>query len=570
MKHIINRLSGIALFVFFPILFFTRKKTTGKIIIFFIAITILSGCFQHYFRTHTQTNTDAATIQKLMAINKYFIIHLKGRVGGLENLTVLNDKLEADIVPLQPEHLKYINPQIDKTNQVKLKDKTTTLTEVHLYTTTEINSGEKHISISLSSFNRMDIYEFDKGATTTNHILSLVGVTVVVTSVVGLIAFAIACNCPQVYIDNGKGYEFVSGVYSGAIYSSMERTDYLPLPMMKAGKTFKLKIANVKNEEQYINRMQLMQISHRSGINVLADRHGNVFTYNNPEAPVTAIINNTVDIKKQLAAKDNLSYTFDSNEGEKGFSNTILTFKKPINAKRAKLVVHGGNSLWSGYLYHSFAQMFGEKYDTWRMQKDKSDPKEMEQWQKDQSLPLMVYVEKNGHWELADYFAHTGNTATRDMIMELDVVNTGSDQVRIKLETVYQFWNIDFAGIDYSENENTNISYLDPSIAINSGNKDQKDALKRADAIYSQLSANEEISLEFMMPDAGDKNSNSYFLISTGYYHNVQKYGGAPDLKSLNQFKEKGSFDSYSRQKFTIIRESLTAATVNMPVLSDK
>ena len=80
MKHIISRLSGIASFVFFPILFFTRKKKTAKIIIFIIAVIILSGCFQHYFRTHTQTKTEAATIQKLMSLNKYFIIHFNNHL----------------------------------------------------------------------------------------------------------------------------------------------------------------------------------------------------------------------------------------------------------------------------------------------------------------------------------------------------------------------------------------------------------------------------------------------------------------------------------------------------------
>ena len=568
MKPIINRLSGISVFIFFPILFLIRKKVIRTTLIFFIGVAILTGCFQHYFRTHTQNTADAATIKKLMNLNKYFIIHFNNRIGGLEKLTVSNDKLEGDLVPLPVEHSAYTDPNTDGPNRVKRVDKPTTLTEVHFYINEEIKPDEKNISIPFSSLARIDVYEFDPKTTSTNHILSWIGVSLGSLYALTTIAFLIACNCPQVYVDNGNGYEFISGVYSGAVYSSMERTDYLPLPMMKADKTFKLKIANVKNEEQYINRMQLMQVSHRPGIEVLADRHGSVFTYNNPEAPVAAVINNTVDIKKQLAVKDNESYTFDSDEGEKGFSSTILTFKKPGNAKKAKLIVHGGNSLWSGYLYHSFAQMFGEKYDAWRMQKDKSDPKEMEQWQKDQSLPLMVYVEKNGHWELADYFAHTGNTATRDMIMELDVTNTGNDQLRIKLETVYQFWNIDFAGIDYSENEPSVISFINASAAVKSGNQDQKNALKEADNSYCHLLDDEEISLEFVMPDMVDKNSNSFFLISTGYYHNVQKYGGAADLKTLNQFKEKGSFDSYSRQKFTIIRESLTKTTSNKPVVS--
>ena len=86
---------------------------------------------------------------------------------------------------------------------------------------------------------------------------------------------------------------------------------------------------------------------------------------------------------------------------------------------------------------------------------------------------LMVYVEKDGKWLFADYFAHTGNTASRDMIMELDLSDIKTDQVKIKLETVYQFWNLDFAGIDFSENRNTSSTLLVPTKAFKPDGIDQ-------------------------------------------------------------------------------------------------
>ncbi len=567
MKPLINRLSGIALFVLFPILFFIRKKRIGKIFIFFIAATILTGCFQHYFRTHTQTNADAATIQKFMSLNKYFIVHLKNRIGGLENLTVSGDKLEADIVHLPPEHLKYINPQTDKTNQVKRKNKTTTLMEVHLYSATEINPEEKHLSIPLSSLNRIDIYELDKGATTTNHIFSWIGVSVVVFSVATLIAFAIAiasCNCPQVYVNNNGDYQFVSGVYSGAVYSSLERNDYLPLNNLQiTGGSFNIKIKNVNDEEQFINRMQLLQVNHPAGTNVLVDRHGNVLSYNKLQVPVSATINRQTDITKQLSVTDDDQYLFDGEKGEKGFSNVSLTFNKPTDAQKAKLIIRGGNSLWSGYLYHSFAEFFGDGYEKWKNEKDKSDPKEMEQWQKDQALPLMAYIERDGKWELADYFAHTGNTASRDMIMELDISNIKTDQIKIKLETVYQFWNLDFAGIDFSENSNATTTLLNPSKAVKPDGSDQSTLLNAVDKNYSHLNAKEEINLEYQPAATMEKGITSYFLVSTGYYHNIKKYTGAPQIATLLKFKNKNAFDDFSREKFTDVQKSLSSYAVH-------
>src|ERR1051326_7756750 len=341
MKPIIQRLHRPALFIFFPILLFLRKKIKGRIIIILMTGIILSGCFQHYFRTHTQTKADEAGIQQLMSINKYFIIHLKNRVAGVEHLTVSNDKIEADLVSLPPEHLKYLDPQTDKTNRVKLKDKTTALMEVHLYTTTGTDAGQNHLSLPLSSFNRIDVYEFDKSATNANHILSIVGITVVAATAIGLIAFAIACNCPQVCVNHNGTYEFVSGVYSGAVYSSLERTDYLPLHNLQAvNNSFDIKIKNVNDEEQFINRMQLLQVNHPGSVNVLVDRHGNILSYDKLQVPVSATINKQADITKQLSVADGDQYLFDGEKEEKGFSSVSLTFNKPPGANKAKLVIH--------------------------------------------------------------------------------------------------------------------------------------------------------------------------------------------------------------------------------------
>src|SRR5258705_3976425 len=323
--------------------------------------------------------------------------------------------------------------------------------------------------------------------------------------------------------------------------------------------TFKIKIKNVKDEEQFMNRIQLLEVKHPVGTNVLADRHGNIFSYNKPVAPVSAIVNQKMDIKKQIAFTDDDQYSFDSEKGENGLSRTILVFNKPAASKKAKLIIHGGNSRWSGYLYHSFAELFGTGYEKWRNQKDNSDPKEMEKWQTDQGLPLMVYVEKNGKWIFADYFAHTGNTASRDMIMELDLLQISSERVKIKLETVYQFWNLDFAGIDFSENCNSTSIFFDPSKALRTDGTDQVKSLSLVDKDYAHLNADEEIDLEYQQTSLNEWAQTSYFLVCTGYYHNMKKYESEPKLAMLQKFKNTKAFDDYSREKFTELENKMNS-----------
>lgn len=569
MKPIINTLNEHRIMIVFPILFLLKKKIGRMLLIFSLISIVLTGCFNHFFRSGTLKGVDAATIRRLQSEDKYFILHAANKTMAMNDVKIKDDKIEANLDTLPDYHAKYLHPKTDKPNVIKSKDKRYTLFEVHMYYPGTVDDTSPHFSVPVSAIERVDVYEFDPATTTTNHVLSTVGLALAGAFFITLIIFMITCNCPQVYVDNGKNYEFVSGVYSGSIYASMERTDYLPLPSLQEGNELKLRIANVKNEKQYINRLQLMTVHHREGVKVLADRHGQVFTYAALQSPFTATIDKSTNIQKAIALKDKQTFSFDNSANENGFSNIILGFKKPGDALKGKLVIHAGNSLWSGYIYHRFAEMFGNKYEAWRDQKDKADPREMEQWQKDQALPLLVFIENNGNWEPVDYFAHTGNTATRDMIMEIDVSKVNSEEVRIKLETAFQFWDLDFAGMDFSVNEETNITYLNVSYAMKTANADQKEVLKEKDSKYCELQQDEELVLTFI-PPVSNKATNSYFLISTGYYHNTQKYEGNPDLKTLNSFRSKGSFDIYSRQQFATIEESLAKATTTRPPTTKK
>ena len=105
------------------------------------------------------------------------------------------------------------------------------------------------------------------------------------------------------------------------------------------------------------------------------------------------------------------------------------------------------------------------------------------------------------------------------------------------------------------------ISFINASFASKGTDVDQRECLKEKDTDYCLLQQDEELSIVFT-PPGNNRATDTYFLVSTGYYHNTQQYQGPPDLKTLNSFKVKGSFDAYSRQQFTSIEESLSKATM--------
>ena len=561
MKAIINRLAHYASYLFLTPYYVWRKIKARPAAILIFSLLILSSCFQHYFRTSSTKKTDTATLQKLQNANKYFILHLKNTVLGLTNIKVAEDKLEADLIGLPVEHSKYLEPSMKRSNQVQNKIYPLVLMEVHLYYPETIAANQVHISIPITAINGMDVYEFDKSATTGNHILSWVGIGVGVFIVVPLIIAAIVCNCPQVYVNNNGQYEFQSGVYSGAIHSALERTDYLALPgITPVNDKYQFRIGNVPNEEQFINQVQLMKVEHPDNTKVLADRHGKILAYNNMLSPISASYDDGTDVTTQLKSTDGQDYLFNSKKNKDGFSAVTMKFTKVAGAKEGKLLVHAGNSNWSGFLFKEFVSLFGNNYEKWRSQQESAAVANAEQWQIDQGLPMKVFVETEKGWQYVDHFALTGNTASRDMIMEINLSGVKGNKVNIRIETAFQFWNLDMAAMDFSDNAVVNAVILNPSKVSKNNKEDNRNQLLQKDAVYTNLSGNDFVNIEYDVPPASG--NASFFLVTSGYYHTKPPTSGKTDLHALLKFRKKGAFDRFSREKDVIIQNAFTTAMV--------
>ena len=535
-------------FFFKYLLSFLFLPSLRKTLIMALPVMILlSSCYKFFYKANSTSAINAATVQQLQSREKYFILHSDNKILGLTNVTVKNDSISGRLEKLSQFHSLHLSPGPGTSNSVKKIDKSYTLEEVHLYTKDNLTDSSFYAA-PLSSFNRMDVYELDKGRTNANHILSSVGVGVAGAFAAFGIAFAIACNCPQVYTsENGNTFNFVSGVYSGAVYSSLERTDYLPLHPNKRG-LYNIQLRNDAQEQQYINAVQLIEVSHPENVNVLIDRKGKVLSYEKLQIPAKASTPLQNNVWEQLSEKDNQYYSFDDVQESDSASALYLKFKKPKNASKAKLIVHAKNSMWAGYVYDEFSKLFGNQYEAWRKQKENSDPKLLEQWEKEQSLPLMVYTGKDGGWLFQDYFPMTGNTASRTMIVELNIKNPSAEELTVKLETAFRFWDIDFAGIDYSES----IPYtMKPVTVVNAkkeGVYNTAVLVEKIDKDYIALTNGENVGIDFYINSAPDQ--KSYFLLSTGYYHRLKQYEGSANIKELIKFKEPHSFHQFSYKKF--------------------
>ena len=553
-------------------LFFFLFNSRNKAGLFLILIIMFStGCYLNFYKTNTLNHLDQMTMTSLKAQEKYYIIHLNDGIYSLNNISVNKDTIDGDILPLSNDHSKYLHPQ-PYTSPMYKKKHEQLLQEVHLYAISEKHDINNHISFSANQVTRVDIYEKNKARTTTNHILSTVGmVTGGIFLALG-IALASAthstntgCNCPQVYTYENGNYNFKSGVFSGAVYSSLERTDFLPLGDIKDNNGFyKLRLMNNQLEEQFVNNINLIKVDHDPATNILLDRYGKVYEYKNLIPPLSTSIkqNNSENI---LEFRDGKSYMFDEKpDRSSAFTGIILTFNKPVNLKHANLVINGKNSMWAGYIYDEFSSLFGNKFQEYTTLQDKATPHKLEAWQKDQAIPMMAYIETNSGWVPIDYFPLTGNTAGRDMIMPVTLPEDNKSTFKIKLETAYMFWELDYAGIDFYNDTKQNAETINISTAIKS-NSGESEVLNLSDKDhhYTKLLQKEYLDVTFKKPEPAINKISSFFLSTTGYYHSLKEYTGSMAKLKLNHFKKKGTFNEFSEYQYIETQKLLAKSEMN-------
>jgi hypothetical protein len=534
----------------------------------------MTGCFKSFYKVETAPTVNSEVIEDFQKKHKIIIGHFTDAIVSLENIKSVEDKIEAEVHSLQENDLELYYSSSNKSKSYKPKKEADLLMQVHLY----INKNRQNFSsdiaekviIPVSEITRIDIYEKDKKRTTTNHVFSALGIALIVISIATAIAAgaaagaaatttANACNCPQVYIQDSNQSFFKSGLYSGAINSNLERSDYLLLDNFPSlSDSLKIRIENVHGEQQYINRLQLLKVSHPPGTKVLMDRNGKIYSYTAPVSPMAVIDNGGKDYSKQVRYVDseNAGFIQPGKDGEA--SSLVLQFPANMAGKKARLILRANNTLWSGFIYKEFQGLYGNAYTSIRDSQEKMDPSVSQNWVLNQSLPLKVYVENvKGDWQMADYFQMPGNTAKRDMVMEIDIPNTPFQTVRIKLETVFRFWELDYAALDNTEQAGLESMWVSPSKALVSTGENALDKISATDKEYLSLTGHAYLDLQYNNL-SGKNDTETYFLCGTGYYHQSPVNSKSPDIAALNKFKNPGYFQVFSLQEYEKVSTELT------------
>ena len=556
-------------------------NSQNKGIILFLAlffVCLLPGC-KYFYKINTLKKVTPTEVTKYNFQNKYLILHQGFSAWHISELAISDNNIKGQLTELPENRVRYQSSKPKRIHRYKKRTEFYVLDEVHLYLNDtlvpKLHQGDT-IGIAVSSISKAEVYQKAVGRTTVSWVVPIIAATYLVAVVVAASAAVVVVattatktSCPLVYAKSDNSFTFAGEIFGGAVYSSLERHDYMPLPGIKPSKgSYELIISNELPEIQYINLAELVIVNHPKNTSILTDRQGVVHTINQPEEPEEALTTSNSDILSLVNRKDQQCFLFDEEPSVTGdtcaFNTAFLTFQAPDLAKAGKLIIKAGNSLWGDYTYGEFTKLFGCNYGAWIKKQGNEPTEKYSRWKLDQRFALMVYLETKTGWQFVDYFDLIGPLGAREMIMPVDLsqalVTSSTDsekQIRIKLESGFKFWDLDYVAMDFTTDTPFTIDYVKPSSAKTESGIDVTNCLSQNDSLYYiQEIIGEQGLVVFKDSPEIPGMKKSVFLHTKGYYEHVRNYPNPPDKKQLETFLIPGRFSKFSNDNFNEFRKN--------------
>ena len=500
------------------------RKNTAKFIVLITLVCFLGNCIGY--------NRVVVKPGDPFPVDKKVVIHWRNYSYLLSDVSIKNQILEGTVTDQNWKKLsksKIIHAYIEKSLDTPLEN-------------------QARCSIPVTEFDRIETYNVSTGKT----ILKVSGGILAGMAALVIIVLATKESCPFVYTYDGTEFKFEGEIYSGAIYPSLERHDYLSLPdLHSSNNEYYIKLTNEVKEIQYTNLAELLVIDHEADNEVLIDRYGVIHSLSQIQQPQNARSLNGEDVFDLIAKKDDKSYVGNiERQGDKLMDGMVLNFTKPAGTDSARLVIHAKNSPWLDYVFGQFDNLFGDLHDQWQDMQKSAPVAKMEKWEQDQGIPLSAYIEKNGEWQFVDYFNVAGPMALKDDVLELDISEIQSDEIRVKLEYGFAFWEIDYVAMDFSSDVLFYEQTVTVTSAVDQDDEDVSGLLLEDDDQYQVLAeVGHQVSLKFPVPQADPTMKRSIFLHSKGHYEAIRSPKGMPDINFLNSFRQPGRFIEFSNEQ---------------------
>jgi hypothetical protein len=146
---------------------------------------------------------------------------------------------------------------------------------------------------------------------------------------------------------------------------------------------------------------------------------------------------------------------------------------------------------------------------------------------------LTVKVGTAGGWERQGLFWEVGPEVAKRQGMVLDLSRCEGDTVRVRLESIPCFWQLDQVALDFSPERPVAVTALSVDRAIGRDGRDVRPLLTDIDGRVLAMETGDFAALAFRTPAVPKGRSRSYLVRSHGWYHVHTSEAGEPDLAVL-------------------------------------
>lgn len=544
------------------------KSTIQLIFFFLISAVIFFSCKSYYKISSGQISS----IDSLANRHRVFILRSGSDAWLIKNLILSPDKntirCKLDILPSNHGyHLGYNNKQSLTYSRSDLNQREV-VNEVHFYTSFDSLAKSGDYLLAINTIYKIEILEHDIKRTTTSKVVGAILITAGVAAITLVIAAALKSSCPFISAWDGKDFSLQGEIYGGSIYPQLERKDYLALKMAPASdNSLQIKITNELKERQYTDHVQLWELTHPAGTRIMVDEYGKLRTVYAPQLPTKALLNNHLDILPALEkANDYKISAMDDTSTTDGQNEVTLRFKRPPGVNNGKLVLALKNSYFLDLLYGELAKGFGIYYASYMKEQKKKTREELLRWVKEQHIPLEIAVKTSTGWQTITALTTVGPLAFRETAIEIPLPENRTDQIEIRLQSGFQFWEIDYAAMDFTAPVDFTINKLEPVSAIDEKGNNVLSLLSKEDGKYlDQPQIGNAATIRFLAASATEKGKEKTYILETkGYYEHLRDFTNPPNIQFLESFKKPGAFPLFGLKMYKELQtEKLNIAATN-------
>ncbi|HCV43333.1 MAG TPA: hypothetical protein DGH68_07600 [Bacteroidetes bacterium] len=424
-----------------------------------------------------------------------------------------------------------------------------------------LQNGKK-VTIPMSQVTRVSVMRLNA---VTSTLVVVGGILVVVA-----IAVAAKQSCPFVYSYNGDRYVFDGEPYGGAICEGLKRPDWCRLEYLKpVSNEYRLLLTNEVDETQYTDEFKLWIVDHRPGLDVMVDADGKLYTVDHPFAPHRALDSKGNNILRWVSAKDPLFWESDMRVKDPkqpaDYRDTLyLSFPRPKDNEKAKLVVSGSTTLWGSQMLKRMTELRGEAIQPWFTElKSPAVRQLLDFWNKREELyHLQVKLRVGSAWVTRGDIMGGGPFVTEERVVPLDLSGVEGDTLNIMLAPPAGFWQLDRFAVDYSADEPLDSLEVAATKAVGHDGADLLGTLNSADGnYYVSPVTGQTATLVFPAPPEKADRERAILAKVSGYYDMRMDETGKPQSEKLTRIAfEPGYPVQFALEEFIKWRTELLEA----------